>query len=469
MPLPAKTRQQHLEDLVRRVVAADTQGRLTFFGDGSVGRALLGPVATAAEGGDIDYVEIRKRLTIMPNSGDALEEAARERGASDRLQGSPARVLAVVTPYLSQVTTVAVVSGTEDDITVNDGSQFAVSASIKIRYVDSTTGVTYSDTRTIASKPSANTLRVSTLTTRTAAQYNTAVIAGIEVSVLLRQTIPTGSDISSAAGVTFYTLSALTTGEANAALAGEGTALSLADKVWCEARTRGESGNIEPLTLLGFTDTALVVDAVYNPERGDGGTDIESEADLKRRAIEGPGDRSQVTLAWVKANTVKADSNVLRIVQVATSALATLSFKVLKRNAATFSAAELAAMTTYLEARTRSFQSFTFANVTLTSVEVEARITVSPGYTLTGVWKDAASRLATYLDFRTWPFGTDVDEAALLALVRNTPGVASLETGTFLPAADVSVGSESLPTLVRVSLEDTDTSTTINATLAQSF
>jgi len=269
--------------------------------------------------------------------------------------------------------------------------------------------------------------------------------------------------------VTFSTLAALTTGDANAALAGEGTALSLADKVWCEATTRGEAGNIEPLTLLGFTDTALVVADVYNPERGQGGTSGESDADLKRRAIEGPGDRTQTTHAWVKAMVVQADGNVLRIIQATTSALSTVLFKLVRRNGATFSAAELAHIKAYLEARSRSFMLFVFENVTKTSVEVEARITISPNYTLDGVWKEAATRLAAHMDYRSWPFGADPDEAKLLSIVAGTPGVASLETETFLPAADVAVGAESLPELIRLSIEDKDTGKTINATLAQSF
>ena len=45
----------------------------------------------------------------------------------------------------------------------------------------------------------------------------------------------------------------------------------------------------------------------------------------------------------------------------------------------------------------------------------------------------------------------------------------TLETASFLPAADVVVGDQSLPVLTRLSLQDSATGDTINADLAVSY
>ena len=109
------------------------------------------------------------------------------------------------------------------------------------------------------------------------------------------------------------------------------------------------------------------------------------------------------------------------------------------------------------------------SNLTLTSVEVEASITLQPGKTLEEVYRDAAGRLVTYLDYRLWVEGTDVDNADLLSIVNTTPGVATLQTSSFLPATPVVVAAESFPTLVRLSLRDLVSGQTLNADLAVSF
>lgn len=461
-----KTRDEHLADMVRRVGAYTNQ--LTYFGQNGVARGLLQPVATAAENSDRLYMEILNRVLVQNASGDALLTVCESRGTRQG-PATNAKVLAIVQPATATVSGVAVFSGAYDDITLTSGAAFTAGDSIRIRYVDSSTGTTYSDARTIDSKPSSNVLRVATLTERTAAQYDAQVSSTLGVKVLFRATIPQSHSITTTAGVTFETLTSITTGDANAALAGEGESLALADKVWCECTVSGEAGNIEPLTLVGFSPAITGVSSIFNPERGSGGAAVEAPAALKQRTVEGPQALTQETLTWLLAIFKQINPDVLRLIKVTTGALSTIAVKVLKANGGTFTSDELTALEEYAALRCKSETVFEAANVTLTSVEVEAVIGLAPGYTLAAVWKDAASRLASYLDYRRWGWGVDVDEAQLLSIVSGTPGVASLVTSAFLPAADVSVGAESIPILTRLSLQDQATLAVANATLAVSF
>lgn len=461
-----KTRAEHLEDSVRRVVAYTD--KITYFGENSAALALLNAAATAAEGGDRLYAALVNRVVLANAKGDALVTAAASRGTAQG-PGTRSTVMAVVRPVTVAVTAVAVVSGSEDDVTLADGSVWEVGDVVRLRYTDPDTATTYTDYRTVASKPSTNVLRVATLTDATAAEYQDAIDDDIEVLAIFRVTVPVESTIDSLSGAQFLTKAAVITSDANPVMGGESTVLALADKVLCEATEIGEGGNIDRLTLTDFNPSIRGVLGVDNPERGSGGAPVEVASDLKQRAVEGPSALTQDTLAWLLAVAKRGNSDVLRLIKVTSPYIATVACKVLKRNGGAFSTEELTTLETYISAYGRSFLNVTLSNVTMTSVEVEATITLVAGYTLEQVWRAAANRLAAYCDFRTWEWGADVDEAALLSIVRTTEGVATLETSTFLPASDVTVATDSLPRFTRLSLRNGLTGATINATLATSF
>ena len=117
----------------------------------------------------------------------------------------------------------------------------------------------------------------------------------------------------------------------------------------------------------------------------------------------------------------------------------------------------------------RSLLLVSIIDVTLTNVEVEAVVTLDPDAVLRDVWREMATRIATFLDYRKWPFGQDVDEADLITIANQTPGVATLTTTAFSPSVDVAVDSESLPTLTRLAITDSNTSEVIDAFLTVAF
>lgn len=429
--------------------------RVTWFGLNSVAKAVAEACGGLAHYCVLLFIGLVRRFTVMAGSGDTLRQVATDRGVRP-LSAVQAKVMVIFVPEGANVSAI-VNAGANDDITVDDASPFQAGDSIRIR-----NGVgSVTETRTIGAV-AGNVITVPAL----AGVYNPA---GEDVDILFRATIPKETEIETSVGVRFQTLEQVITGDANPVLDGEGTALSLADKVWCECTTREASGNIDPKTVTGLVTPIRGVKDVYNPERGTGGADDEGDFDLKYRTMQTPTGWNQETLAWLERMAAAANSNVLRALTTTASAIGTLAIKVLHRNGGTFTSAQLKEIGQYIADRVRSYMAVEVQNVTLTAVEVEAEITLEADANLEEVWRAASSALATFLDWRKWKQGEDVDPSDLFDLVKNTAGVATVELASFLPAVAVAVGDESFPTLTRVSLLDVDSGDTINAELAQSF
>ena len=454
-----RDRRSLLQEWIRRFVGYTSE--VTWFGPTSVMRAWGASTAGLAEGVYLLWVALLKRTTLMASSGDALIQVATERG-SPPLPLQAAKVLVIVRPESCNVT--AVTLGPPDEIEVDDSSAFLVGDEIRIRNGDGSV----SDVRTILAinlgtgPHGGNELEVAALAG--------AYLPGTDdVDVLFRVKIPKNTPIATSTGVRVELLDDLWTSDANPVLDGEGTFVGLADKGWCECTTKGTAGNIDPLAVTALVTPIRGVRAVFNPEPGTGGLDKEDDSDLKNRAMNRPTIANQETHIWIESLAREGNGDVLRALKVTSTTVSTMSAKVLHRNGGTFSTAALTALEAFMADRVRSFMSLHLENVTLTAIEVEARITLDPGATLEAIGKSASSTLAAYLDFRKWDWGVLVDEAALAAIVSTTDGVATLETSSFLPASDTLVAADSLPVLVRLSLEDIDSGATWNADLAVSF
>ncbi len=464
MAVTLRDRAQILAEWIRNVVASTTT--VTWFGPNSVALALGNATASAIEGTYQLHAALLRRFNTRYATGDDLTEAAAERGV-ERLPAMNATVLAVFQPAASDVLGIVTATGTSK-IEVADASEFAIGMSIRIRQVSLAGSLTQvTEIRTITDIDD-NTGPNSGDEISVAELDETYDVSGADVRVLARVTVPAGTTIGSTSGVSFQLLAPVSTGDANTVLQGESGALALADKGWLDAVVTGTAGNVLPLTLTGPTSAIDGLHAVINPERGFGGADSESDELLRRRAVYGPAALSQESEAWLLAQAQQINVNVARLRSVGTgSTIRSTAIGVLKRNGGTFSSGDLARLTEGLNNRIRSNALVEVSNLPLNGVQVEAEITLAPNVTLRDAWIAASSELATYLDWRTWPMGQDVDEAELLRIVRESSGVASLVTASFLPAANVSVTY--LPVLARVSLRDTESGEVINQELSVSF
>jgi len=455
-PFRVKTRGELWQEWVRRLVT-NTSG-VSWFGTNSVIAGWGRATAALAEGVHQAYVALIRRKTLSAATDAFLAAIAAELGTPKRgslLSG----VFVVFQPITANVSVINIAAAPGfDDIVVDDGSDWLVADEGRLRSADGLT----TEVWVVAAKPAPNTIRVATLAN--------AYLPGAEdVDILFRALVPVGTLVRSRNGVVFATTTEIHTGDANPVLDGETTAISLADKTWAEATTSGSSGNIDPLSADRLSTPIRGVRAVLNPARGIGGADEEPDHDLRYRAGHWPAITSQDTAVAIEALCMEADSNVLRAINTSSSILSTLTVTVVHRGGASFNSDQLEAINTYVGQRLRSGLTVKASNATLTSVSVEAAITLDPLAEHEQTFRAIATRLAVYIDLSRWAWGLDPERADLLVIVRQTPGVASVDSTTFLPATSPSVGVASLPTLSNLSVQDTASGLTIGAALSQSF
>lgn len=456
-------------ELFRKAVLLLTSytSELTWFGRNSVVGALLRVAAFMGELASQFAVRIQSRLSKLAATGEDLDTLLAEDG-TERRAGTRAQVLVILRPARSRVTNIDIGggTGTNDLIEVESAVDFVTSMSIRIRDADGST----TETATIIAITNGtgpnggDELEVAAL----AGAYTPSTTAD-DVVVLARITVPSGTALATTSGVGLTTLEEVTTGEANPILDGMSTSVSLADKVLAEADEVGVAGNIEPydITDLATPETGLL--SCFNPAPGYGGTEEESDAQARVRVIHQSAGASQTTEAWLIATAKAADEDVLRVVQTTSDDLNTLAVTVLTRSGGALTSTAKTALEEYLAQRSRAGLAFSVGDITMTEVSITATLTLARGYTLREVWIAAASAIATYLDYETWTFGTDVDAGALYELVSDTVGVESIDPDDFDPGSDVAVGAESLPRLVYLSLTDATSGDTVGGDLSQVY
>jgi len=466
---PVQTRREAIQEWIYRFTVAappPTTAGWNFQPLSLLRGIAQASAALAVANGFALYRALLRRYTVKAAAGDDLVKVARERG---RRQRGPvhAQMPVIFVPRTARVTAITA-AGFSDLLEVLDSTDFAIGVSVRVRNIDGSVSEAKVITNvTAGTGPNGYDELVVTALVNVYAPN----LDDDDVQVLFRATVPAGTLINTRSGVQYQTLDATTTGDSNAVFAGESSALGLADKAIAECTTAGASGNVAPNNVTGLAVPITGVLQVVNPEAGRYGADTETDLELKRRTMSGPSEARQETRTWFETMLLRSDEDVARVIPGLSSDIGVMAVLVQHRNGGAFSVAELGAMKAWLEERVRSYMTIDVENVTLTSVEVEAQITLEPGYRLRAVLTSVADRVVTHpaLDFRKAEFGSDVDNSLLLALVRDTPGVRSVDTASFLPAAPVVVGDTSLPRLTRVSLLDRDTGVTINATVAVGF
>jgi hypothetical protein len=211
---------------------------------------------------------------------------------------------------------------------------------------------------------------------------------------------------------------------------------------------------------------------ILNPERAFGGADVETPFDLKFRASHIPTISNQETQAWLEALARRGDRDVLRVFEGTSAKISTMLGIVLTRNGGGLSSDAREALQRYLTQRTRSHLTVELENIVLTSVEIEADVTLDPGsdaaaVRLKAAWTLAADQYAIFLDFRKWERGRDVDEADLISILVQTQGIATVTTSTFSPASDIIVVD--IPVFTRLALTDTVSGETYGTFLETGF
>lgn len=464
--MPADPRLQTQGDLVRSFIERFTayQAIITYFGTNSVINALAVAIAGLAANGPRLLRSLIQRFTLLGAAGDDLSAVMEEMGVT-RDAARRGRVLVVMQPHAVNVLDITV-NGLVHDIEVDDATEFEAGDSIRVVNGDGTE-TEVAEVDVIGSVGAG--ANGGTVITTVAALTGTYDPANEDVDLLLRYVVPRDTLLRTSVGVQYQTLDSVTVGDRNPVLNGESDALSLSDKVWAECTTAGARGAIGPLTITGFVVAVPKVKRILNPERAAGAVDEESDFDGKYRASHHASLQAVDTAAWALAHLQVIAPNTLRVVPTTATTMQEMRFLVLAKTAAPLTTQEKEQAIVYLEARSRSLLSVTLDDVTLTAVELDVTATILEGYDDEEVWRDLAKRAADFLDFRTWTEAETVDDADLLALANDTPGIGNIDTLTFAPAADVTVATGSFPYLTRVTLRNATTGDIRGADLAQEF
>lgn len=431
--------------------------KLTYFGKNAVTHALAQSWARPLA--ELFHLEktSRKKLFLQTATGNDLSILGEERGVR-RLEKTAASDIFIFQSASTQIASIneEAIPG-KDDITVLNGTDFEVGDSIRIRAALGNPPT--SETKTIESKPAANTLRVSALTN--AYVENDFVIKRITLSAETTKA-------RSAQGILFRLTQAVSVGDSNSLLLGENTDLGLADKGIAVSETLGTSGNIPAYSTFKMEPEVKGIVSVVNPVPAQGGTEKEDDSSYRVRIQREGGQIASDTEAWFTQAAQESDSTVLRTIIQKTIAINEVDLYLVARSGAPYSATQLQQIKAGIENRLQSNIRVNAKNVTFTAIQVTADVTIEPGKSLQDAFNSAASRLSAFIDWRTWPWGKDVDDSDLLRMVDGADAVDNTEN--FTPTSDVAVSDISLPRLASLSLRNSDDLTQIlGGNLTQAF
>lgn len=461
MPFELTDRNQLTQDAIRRVVAA-TRG-LSYFGSNSAVAALVQAIAGAASVGEAHLEEGYRRSFVKPSSGaflDALlEEAGRARQTSLR-----AALYVVFVPEVSNVTAIAGVGPYVLTISGYVGWQAGDSLRIKGSATEVATVISSTSTSV-------------TVALGGAAGFVTDLGNNVAVKLLARATVPADTTIQCQGGVQVQTTASLVTGDANPLLAGEGTDLSLVDKVWCEATVGGVRGNVQSVTSLSTPIRG--VRRVFNPVPATGGADTQDDFEAKYTLAHASQATSQGTLEGSTALARTGNARVLRTALLTSNQLSTIKLSVLTTSLGLLTANETLDLQQYMAMMSIPNVAFQITGMTLTAVQIAYSVTLTPGATgetaaarrdrLRALWARMASAFAAYIDLRSWALGGTVPRSNLLAIALQDSDVSGVDTTGFLPAADVSIASTALPYLASLVITDTSTGFSVGDSLSQVY
>lgn len=448
-----------------RMIGA-TRG-VTYFGPDSVAEAVIDVAAGEASTGEAHLEQGYRRSFLSAASGDALKEIATEEGVTP-LTSTRSSCYVVFVPETSRVT--AITGAGPYVLTVTGYAGWQVGDSIRVK------GTTQTETATVTAIGS-GTLTVAGLTY--AATYVSNIAAGNTVRALFRVTLAADTTVAFQGGLEFQTLAAVTTGDANPVLGGEGTALALVDKAWAECTTRGIRGNVARLAATGLKVAVRGVKRVFNPLPATGGTDAESDQRIKYRVAHIPQGLARTQAQSVETLALFGFPDVLRVSVQGSIGINSIGLYALSASLAPLSATAKTDVASYILAHSPPAPSFTVTDMPIVSLEVQAVVTFAASSSsetsaarkarFDSMWARVASTLAGYVDPGTWTYGVTVDAGQLLKIVAKDPDVVSVDPSAFSPAADVTVSSAGVPKLARLTLIDASTGYTVGDDLSQVY
>jgi uncharacterized phage protein gp47/JayE len=270
--------------------------------------------------------------------------------------------------------------------------------------------------------------------------------------------IPIGTTIRSIEGIVYETQYEVTIGAANPILGGSTYAPAYQNSTYAVAISTGSNTNVPALSITEITSTVPANIVCVNPYPAQYGRDEETDDEFRYRIAHNIDILDQGTQAAYEAQaqaepTAGIGDNILRTKAVRIGAHQVKVYIVTK-DAAGLSGPDLLTLAAYLADHQSITTSVVCENIVFTPVTVSATISLEGATTLTEAYVAIADKLANYIDWENWDWGGDVDDTALLSVMRQADGVADIILSSFSPSDNVEVGNNSLPRLINLTIID---------------
>ena len=224
-----------------------------------------------------------------------------------------------------------------------------------------------------------------------------------------------------------------------------------------EAAVAGSEGNVNAGEINIMVDQVTGLTAVANAAPTDGGFNLETDEQLRNRAITQLATLSQGISASYEAWAMEARADVIRAKPQAghpSYSLRTIVVHLVKNNAGVFSVSDLDQIGHYIQGKAPLGDVIVCRNLEWAAVNVVAQIRRAEGFDLVAVETNITTNLRLYLDYREWEWGTHLDWSDLFSLVSETLGVEEVVLSGFAPSANVTVGDYALPTFTSLQITD---------------
>lgn len=236
------------------------------------------------------------------------------------------------------------------------------------------------------------------------------------------------------------------------------------DYVKLDSLDTGLRTNIEPLSINNVLLAPVGHQYATNDFYGFGGTDIETDFVFRERIKKSYNRLATNTIEFLTQVLIDVDNTVLRIYPQGLNAQGKYQMAILAVNGTSYSSEQLSLFESSIQKYLSLYdlkpdgietRSVKFTNVTWFPIDVDFRISITPGQEDI-VRKRIQTSLFSLVDYRFWKEGNKVEWDDMLQIAKNQKDVIYVPDNLFLPNADIIVPFGQLPRLRNFVMRDLD-------------
>ena len=250
--------------------------------------------------------------------------------------------------------------------------------------------------------------------------------------------VPAGTVVTNpVTNITYTTQSSITLGAKNPDFVVSGeiniNTTNIGDVVWAICDVPGKIGR-SPANSITSVNIAGIT--VTNPAPAQGGTDVETDQELRNRYKNYIKLLNRGTRGFYEALSRNLNSNILRVLAEKNSSLPdAIYLNVVPKSGIAYTKASLEIIKEGVEAYNRAFESVTVRNVGFTFISVAFNVILEEvdGNPVNADkhFTDTADAIAAYLDWFTWEWGKPVSVDDLFVICQQIPQVRDIQLTSF--------------------------------------